>query len=166
MKRFFSIIMTIAIIVTAVFITGCEKTTGLPEDYNIPNMNFKGLNFECVTDGDKYTIVRNNMVYGDLSNFIIEDLNSKGNKVDSIDISESSGEVFHENQTVAVFVADIKAESGDIQSGQYYLSAYFTYDLSDESNAKMYLMNYCFVPEYKVNSSLFDESYNKIKDKL
>lgn len=166
MKKFFSLITAIIIIVTAVFLTGCEKTTGLSEDYNTPNMNFKGLNFECVSDGDKATIVRNNMVYGDLSDFIIEDLNSKGNKITSIDISESSGEVFHENQTVAVFIADIKAESGDIQSGQYYLSAYFTYDLSDEANTKMYLINYCFVPEYKVDSSLFNESYNKIKDKL
>ena len=38
--------------------------------------------------------------------------------------------------------------------------------MKDKADVKMYLMNYCFSKDYDVDTSLFDDCYNKIKDKL
>jgi|GEM_PF-1962461 len=166
MKKLISLLTACVLVASVLFVAGCEKGTGLNEDYNTPSMSFKGLNMECVSDGDKLTMVRNNMVYTDFEKFVTDDLNSKGNSITSIEIGESSAEVFHENQTVAVMSAKIESDGGDIKSGDYYIAAYFTYDMTNEANVKMYLINYCFVPDYKVYPSLFEESYEKIKDKV
>lgn len=165
MRKLLSIFTIAVIAVCSIFVTGCDSSS-LSEDYYTPNINYKGMDFKCYSDGDKFTIVRNDMVYTDFSKFVMEDLNSKGNKITSIDIEESEADVYHDNQTVAVLKCDIKSESGDIKSGEYYISAYFTYDMKDQADVKMYLMNYCFSKDYDVDTSLFDDCYNKIKDKL
>ena len=165
MKKITSTLMAVVLSIIAIICCGCEKTTGLSEDYNTPDMNFKGLNFECVTDKDTAARVRNQMVYFDFPEFVIEDLKTKGNKINSIKVLEANAEIFHENQTVASLLVDIDAESGDIESGEYYIAAYFTYDSSNANDVKMYLMNYCFIPSADVDQSLFEESYEKVKDK-
>lgn len=165
MKKIISALMAVIMSIIAIMCCGCEKTTGLSEDYNTPNMNFKGLNFECVTDNDTANRVRNQMVYFDFPEFVIEDLESKGNKINSIDVIEANADIFHESQTIASILVDIDAESGDIKSGEYYIAAYFTYDSSNDNDVKMYFMNYCFVPTSDVDQSLFEECYEKVKNK-
>ncbi len=150
--------------------TGSSGTgTSLAEKYKTPDMNFKGLNLEYVADGNTLNMVRNDMVYIKLEEIIIADQEKKGNKIKSIDVTESSGEVYNEDQTVAVFNVELEAESGDIPSGQYYISAYFTYNMENSNDVKMYLINYCFVDNYVIDQNtknLYNESYEKIKDKF
>lgn len=158
---FFSVASVILCLVT--LLSGCS--TGLDDKYNVPSKSFRGLKFECVSKGDTITRIRNKMVYEDFCEFVKEDLNSKGNKITSIEVKEANGKVFHNDQTVANLLVNIEAESGDIETGKYHIAAYFVYNSKDENNAKMYLINYCFTSNSKVNTSLFDESYNIIKDK-
>ncbi len=144
-------------------LSGCSNA--VDDKYMIPSKGFRGLKLECVSKGDTIARIRNKMVYEDFCEFVKEDLNSKGNKITSIEVKEADGKVFHDNQTVAGMLVDIEAESGDIKSGRYHMEAYFVYNTKDESNAKMYLINYCFTPNSKINTSLFEESYNIIKGK-
>ena len=132
-------------------------------------MSFKGLDLECMSGGNTHNMVRNDMVYTDFEKFVIADQAEKGNEIESIMISESTAEPYHETQTVAIMNVEIEAKSGEIPSGQYYIAAYFTYDTSKSEDVKMYLINYCFVDDYKVNEekmALFDECYEKVKDQF
>lgn len=171
MKRLISIIMVVCMLCITMVCSGCGKTSAskLPEQYRTPDMSFKGLNLECVTDGDKHTMVRNNMVHTDFPEFVIADQAEKGNEIESIMITESTAEAFHETQTVAVMNVELESKGGDIPSGQYYIAAYFTYDTSNPADVKMYLINYCFVDNYVVDektTGLFTECYEKVKDKF
>ena len=171
MKKFISVLIALCIICATMVFSGCEKsaTSQLPEQYTTPDMSFKGLNLECMSGGNTHTMVRNDMVYTDFGQFVIDDQAEKGNVLKSVTITESTAEAYHDTQTVAVFNAEIEAESGDIPSGQYYMAAYFTYDTTLPEDVKMYLINYCFVDNYvvdKITTELFDESYEKIKDKF
>ncbi|MEE1154132.1 MAG: hypothetical protein UH241_03145 [Acutalibacteraceae bacterium] len=163
MKKIVSFLTAIIITLVAICCSGCNSK--LEENYYTPSLDFKGLNLECVSDGNTLNNVRNSMVYTDFPEWVKEDLNAKGNKITSIDISESSADQYNENQTVAIFVANIQSESGDIKSGEYYLTAYFAYNMSKTENVKMYLLNYCFVPTYEVDTTLFDASRDLVKDK-
>lgn len=168
MKKLVCLITVLCLISVSLIFSGCTGGA-LDEKYKTPDMNFKGLKLECVSDGDTGTRVRNQMVYTDLANFIIEDQEKKGNKIKSIDVTESTGSAFHEDQTVAIFNVDLKAESGEIPSGQYYISAYFTYNTEKPEDVKMYLINYCFVDNYEVDQNtknLYEECYEQIKDKF
>ena len=142
--------------------SGCHK---LPDSYYTPSENFKGMNFECYSDGNNANNVRNQMVYMDFCDIVKEDLNQKGNKITSVSVNKATGEVFHETHTVANLEVQIEAESGEVTSGKYHILAYFTYNAEDETNVKMYLMNYCFHSSSKVDKSLFEPYYEKIKDK-
>ena len=184
MKKLVCLIAMLCVIGISVIFSGCAGNGGfdenyrtpdmsfnggLDENYRTPDMSFKGMNFECVSGGDTLNRVRNDMVYFKLEKFIIADQEEKGNKIKSIKVSESTADVYNNNQTVAVFNAEIDAESGDIPSGQYYISAYFTYNMENQADVKMYLMNYCFVDEYVVDQNtknLYNECYEKIKDNL
>lgn len=171
MKKFISLLTALCLICVTMLFSGCEKGTAsqLPEQYRTPDMSFKGLNLECMSGGDTHTMVRNNMVYTDLGEFIIDDQAEKGNVIKSVTVTESTAEAYHDTQTVAVLNAEIEAESGDIPSGNYYIAAYFTYDTTLPEDVKMYLINYCFVDNYvvdKITTGLFDESYEKVKDKF
>ena len=164
MKKFTSIFLSIIMAVVILLCCGCNNNV-LEESYNIPSKDFKGMNFECFSDGNTANNVRNQMVYFDFPEFVKEDLESKGNKINSISVIEANGNIFHETQTVANILVDIDAKSGDIPSGEYNISAYFVYNTENEADVKMYLMNYCFVSSSKIDTSLFDESYEIIKDK-
>ena len=76
MRKLLSILTIAVIAVCSIFVTGCDSSS-LSEDYYTPNINYKGMDFKCYSDGDKFTIVRNDMVYTDFSKFVMEDLNSK-----------------------------------------------------------------------------------------
>jgi hypothetical protein len=171
MKRLISVIMVVCMVCITMVCSGCGKTSAskLPEQYRTPDMSFKGLNLECVTGGDRHTMVRNTMVQMDLPEFIIADQAQKGNEIESIMVTESTAEPFHETQTVAVFNVEIDSKGGDIPSGQYYIAAYFTYDTSKPEDVKMYLINYCFVDNYvvdKTTTGLFTDCYEKVKDQF
>lgn len=171
MKKVISILTALCLVCVTMIFSGCEKGSAseLPEKYRTPDMSFKGLNLECVSGGDTHTMVRNNMVYTDFEQFVIDDQAEKGNVINSITITESTAEAYHETQTVAVMNVEIDAESGDIPSGQYYIAAYFTYDTALPEDVKMYLINYCFVDNYvvdKITTGLFDDCYNQVKDKF
>lgn len=155
----------LSIIISVVILTCCGCSNGLKESYNIPAKSFKGMNFECVSDGNTANNVRNQMIYFDFPEFVKEDLETKGNKINSISVLEANGDIFHETQTVANILVDIDAKSGDIPSGEYNISAYFVYNAENETDVKMYLINYCFASSSKIDTSLFDESYEIIKDK-
>ncbi len=163
MKKIISLATAVVITLVAVICSGCGNK--LTDSYYTPSLDFKGLNLECMTDGNTLNNVRNTMVYTDFPEWVKEDLNSKGNKIVSIDVSESSAEKYNENQTVAIFIADIESEGGDITSGEYYLTAYFAYNMAKPENVKMYLLNYCFIPTYDMNTTLFDASRDLVKDK-
>ena len=56
----------------------------------------------------------------------------------------------------------------DLTIEEYYDLLHHTHEgmaNADETNAKMYLINYCFVSGSKIDTSLFEESYSIIKDK-
>lgn len=163
MKKFISTFLSIVIAVVLIC-CGCNNN-GLEESYNIPTKDFKGMNFECVSGGNTANNVRNQMVYFDFPEFVKEDLEAKGNKINSISVIEANGDIFHETQTVANLLVEIDAESGDIPSGKYNISAYFIYNTENEADVKMYLMNYCFVSSSEIDTSLFEESYEIVKDK-
>lgn len=163
MKKLISLITVVSLMFVAVIFSGCNSKLG--DSYYSPSLDFKGLNLECITDGNTLNNVRNSMVYTDFPKWVKEDLNAKGNKITSIDISESSAEVYNENQTVAIFVADIVSEGGEITSGEYYLTAYFAYNMTKPEDVKMYLLNYSFVPTYEIDTALFDSSRDLVKDK-
>lgn len=163
MKKFTTVILSIMVSIVMFICCGCNNA--LDESYSTPSKNFKGINFECMSDGNTANNVRNQMVYFDFPEFVKEDLEKKGNKINSITVLEANGDVFHETQTVANILVDIDAKSGDIPSGEYNLSAYFVYNASNELDVKMYLVNYCFVSSSEIDTSLFDESYELIKDK-
>lgn len=167
MKKLISIVTALCLVCVAIVFSGCEKGTAsqLPEEYQTPDMSFKGLDLECVSGGDTHSMVRNNMVYTDFAQFIIDDQAEKGNVINSINVTESTAEVFHEDQTVAVMSVEIDAESGDIPSGNYYIASYFTYDTTLPEDVKMYFINYCFVDNYvvdKITTSLFDDCYEQV----
>ncbi|MEE0061642.1 MAG: hypothetical protein UE295_12510 [Acutalibacteraceae bacterium] len=169
MKKLVCLITVFCLLSVSLIFSGCAGDNALDKKYKTPDMNFKGLKLECVSGGDTFNMVRNNMVYKDLEKFIIDDQDEKGNKIKSIKVSESSGDVYNEDQTVAVFNVDLEAESGDIKSGQYYISAYFTYDMKKASDVKMYLINYCFVDDYVIDQNtknLYNDCYEKIKDQI
>lgn len=166
MKRIISILTVLCLICVTMVFSGCGK---LPEQYKTPDMSFKGLNLECVSGGDTFNMVRNNMVYTDFAEFIIEDQAKKGNVINSIDVTGSTAEEYHEKQTIAVMSVNIDSESGDIPSGEYNIAAYFTYDMSVPEDVKMYMINYCFVDSYvidKITTGLFDDCYEQIKDQF
>ena len=167
MKKLMSKVTALCLACVAFAFSGCESGTAskLPEEYQTPDMNFKGLELECVSDGDTHNMVRNNMVYTDFSEFIIADQAEKGNVINSINVTESTAEVYHDDQTVAVMAVDIDAESGDIPSGEYYIASYFTYDTTLPEDVKMYFINYCFVDNYvvdEITTSLFDDCYEQV----
>lgn len=171
MKKVVSILTTICLICVMMVFSGCSNGSAseLPEQYRTPDMSFKGLDLECVSGGDTHTMVRNNMVYTDFAQFVIDDQAEKGNVINLITVTESTAEAYHETQTVAVMNVEIDAESGDIPSGQYYIATYFTYDTTLPEDVKMYLINYCFVDNYvvdKITTGLFDDCYEKVKDKF
>ena len=163
MKKISALPLLAVIICIVTVLSGCSNT--VDDKYKTPSKSFKGLKFECVSKGDTTARIRNQMVYYDFCDFVKEDLNSKGNKITSIEVKSADGKVFHSNQTVANMTVNIEAESGDIKSGKYHIAAYFVYNVKDETNAKMYLINYCFVSGSKIDTSLFEESYSIIKDK-
>ena len=156
MKKISALPLLAVIICIVTVLSGCSNT--VDDKYKTPSKSFKGLKFECVSKGDTAARIRNQMVYYDFCDFVKEDLNSKGNKITSIEVKSADGKVA--NMTV-----NIEAESGDIKSGKYHIAAYFVYNVKDETNAKMYLINYCFVSGSKIDTSLFEESYSIIKDK-
>ncbi len=170
MKKLISVIMVVCMVCVTMVCSGCGKTSAskLPEQYRTPDMSFKGLDLECMSGGNTHNMVRNDMVYTDFAEFVIADQAEKGNEIESIMISESTGKPYHETQTVAVMNVELESKSGDIPSGQYYIAAYFTYDTAKAEDVKMYLINYCFVDQYEVDETimaLFDECYEKVKDK-
>ena len=167
MNRIVKIICSCLLLFSLIFVcVGCGQK--LEENYYQPSANFKGMNFACCSDGDTANKVRNQMVYFDFAEFVKDDLNAKGNEIKSITVKEASGELFHENQTIANLDVEIEAKSGNISSGEYHMLAYFTYNTADEQNVKMYLMNYCFHTTSKINKTdiaLFEPYYEQIKDK-
>ena len=163
MKRTFKLSCSLLLLFYLIFLCcGCGQ---LPDDYYTPSSTFKGMNFSCRSDGDNGNKVRNQMVYFDFCEFVKEDLNTKGNKITSVSVSAAKAEVFHKNQSVANLSVEIESESGDVSSGQYHILAYFTYNDTNEANVKMYLMNYCFHRNSKIDTSLFEPCYEQIKDK-
>ncbi len=169
MKKLVCLITALCVISVSIIFSGCSGgASSLDEKYRTPDMSFKGLNLEYMTGGNTLNMVRNDMVYTELEKIIIADQAEKGNKINSITVTESTADVFHENQSVAVFNVEIDAESGDIKSGQYYISAHFTYNMEKPEDVKMYFINYCFVDNYVVDQNtknLYEECYEQIKDK-
>lgn len=151
------------ITIVSIIFSGCGN--GLDDKYNTPSTDFKGLNFECVTGGDTINQVRNRMVYFDLSDFIIADQKEKGNEINSIMVDEASADVFHDTYTVANLSVTVDAKSGDIKSGDYNVQAFFSYDTKNPNDTKMYLLNYCFSSSSEINTDLFEDSYEIVKDK-
>ncbi len=164
MKRIVKSLYSLLLIFSLVFVC-CSCGKKLSDNYYTPSMDFKGMNFSCCSDGDNANKVRNQMVYFDFSEFVRADLNARGNDIRKITVTEATGEVFHDTQTIANLSVEIEAESGDISSGEYHILAYFTYNATNEADVKMYLMNYCFHSNSKVDTSLFEPCYEQIKDK-
>ena len=145
MRRVLLLVLLLPIII--IFFSGCN--TKLPDEYYKVDLSFKGQNLEYSYNGGvSFNNTVDHMVYTVLPKALKEDLENKGNKIDSIACHGAKGEEYGEGDTVALMDIEINSESGDVKSGEYTVAALFTYEGKDE-NTTIYFVNYAFVEDKK-----------------
>lgn len=145
MKKALAILLLLPIVIMS--LSGCN--TKLPDEYYQVDLKFKGENLEYSYNGGvSFNNTVDYMVYTELPKILKEELENKGNKINSIACHGAKGEEYGDGDTVALMNIEIDAESGDIKSGEYTLAALFTYEGKDE-NTTIYFVNYTFVENEK-----------------
>lgn len=143
MKKVLVLLLVFATIIIS--FSGCN--TNLPDKYYQVDLSFKGENSEYSYNGGvSFHNTVDYMVYTEFPRVLKEELENKGNKINSITCSGAKGEEYGDGNTVALLDINIEAESGDVKSGEYTLAALFTYEGQDE-NTTIYFINYAFVKD-------------------